>query len=110
MRGESALQLMPRSGANEFPRLFGEQLIDRLGIFPFNSLAGKNDRPAIDVPARETSLAISCLDESAELICVDAAVWQKRRQQDRRSPDNLPARDYETARKRLCFPLQPDSC
>src|SRR6202049_2073809 len=110
MGGERALQLVARGGANEFPRLFGEQLVDRLGILPFNSLAGENDRPAIDVASREPSLTIRCLDESAERICVDAALWQKRREQDRRAPDNLPARDYETARKRLCLPLQSDSC
>src|ERR1700680_3840766 len=110
MGGQRALQLVARGGANEFTRLFSEQLIDRLGISSFDSFAGKNDRSAIDVPSRETSLTIRCLDESAELVCVDAAVRQKRREQDRRSPDNLPARDDETARKRLCFPLQSDSC
>src|SRR5713226_9722094 len=100
MGGKGALQLVARGGANEFPRLFGEQLIDRLGVLPFNSFAGKNDRPTIDVASRETSLTIGCLDESAELACVDAAVRQKRGEQDRRSPNNLPARDNETARKR----------
>src|ERR1700686_388889 len=110
MGGKRALQLVACGGANEFPRLFGEQLIDRLGILPFNSFAGKNDRPTIDVFSPETSLTIGCLDESSELVRVDAAIRQERREQDRRSPDDLPARDYETAGKRLCLPLQPDSC
>src|ERR1700730_4965291 len=103
MGGERALQLVTRGSANEFPRLFGEQLIDRFGVFPFDSFASKNDRAAIDVLAREASLAIRCLDESAKLVRVYAAVWQERCKQDRRAPNNLPARDYETAGKRLCF-------
>ena len=110
MGGQRALQLMARGGADEFSGLFGEQLIDRLGIFTFNSLAGKNDGPTIDVRSRETSLTISCLDEPAELVCVDTAVRKKWREQDRRAPDNLAAGDHEAAGKRLCFPLQSDSC
>ena len=110
MGGQRALQLVARGGADEFPRLFGEQLIHRLGIFSFNSLAGKNDRPTIDVSSRETSLTISCLDEPAERVCVDTALRKKWREQDRRAPDNLPAGDYKAAGKRLCLPLQSDSC
>src|SRR5712691_11363999 len=53
---------------------------------------------------------VSSVDESTELVRVDVAVGEKRREQDRRSPDDMAAGHHETAGKRLSLTLQPYSC
>ena len=74
MGGERAFELVAGGGADELAGLGGEQLVDRLGVPPFDRLAGEDHRARVDVLPREAGVAIALRDEGAERGRIDGAV------------------------------------
>ena len=97
VRGEPAFELVAGGGADEFPGIGGEQLVDGAGVLALDRLAGEDHRAGIDFALRKARVGITAGDEVAEFGRVDGAVGQERGEQDRRAPDDFAADDDEAA-------------
>ena len=71
---ENRFQIMARRGANEFSRLGGKQRGDRLGVFLLHRFAGDDDRAGIDVFGSQGGVAVSLMNEIAQLVGVDSGL------------------------------------
>ena len=108
VRGEAAFELVAGRGADEFAGFAGKKLVDGAGIFALDRLAGEDDGAAIDFALGKAGIGVAAADEFAQRERIDGFVRQKRREQDRRTPDDLAADDDEAAGKPLRLPLQGD--
>ena len=103
---QAAFENMARRRADEFPRLIGEELVDRARVLPLDRLAGQNHGAAIDVAALEAGFLVGLVDELLQRLRVDHSIRQKRREHDRRAPQHLPVDDDEARRQTLIMSLQ----
>ena len=99
---------MAGAGADEFSGLRGEQFVDGARVLALDRLAGEDHGAAVDRVLAEASVAIAAFDEAAEHRGVDQAVGAKRRQQNRRAPQNFAADHDKAAGKPLRLPRQRD--
>src|SRR5215831_20531370 len=88
--GQNAFELVAGGGADEFTRFSGEDFVDRAGIFSFDRLAGEDHGAAVDIAAAKPGVVIGVVYEMFERVGIDGAVGKKRREHDRRAPDDLP--------------------
>ena len=96
VRRQPRFELVAGAGADEFPRLRGEELVDGARVLALDRLAGEDHRAAVDLIFVETGVAVAVIDEIAECAGVDQAIRTKRRQQDRRAPHDVAA-DHDKA-------------
>ncbi len=96
VRRQPRLEFMAGAGADELPRLRGEEFVDGARVLALDSLTGEDDGAAVNLIFRETGVAVAAVDEVAERGGVDQIVGTKRRQQYRRAPHDIAA-DHDKA-------------
>ena len=79
---QDGFEIMPRRGADKFPRFRGKQRGDRFGVFLFHRFAGDDDRAGVDVFGRQIGFAIGFVNKIAELVGIDRRLVDVGRQEE----------------------------
>jgi hypothetical protein len=75
--------------AYELSRFTREEFVDRPRVLALDRLTRQDDGAAIDIGRRELRFCIADADESVEASRIDRARAEKRREDDRRTPNDL---------------------